>query len=79
MPQRQIDDPDVVARRLAIAQSIASMTSLVSPEPSAPSTLRFTRWRPAPCPEPRIAILLAMIPPTCVPCPYSSFAVPRAS
>ena len=49
--QRQVDDPDVeLLRGCAIAQSIASTTSLTVPTPSASSTFRFTRCAPGATP-----------------------------
>ncbi len=51
----------------SMAQSIALMTSLVSPEPSAPSTRRLTMCAPGAMPAYPPSFLPAMIPATCVP------------
>ena len=50
MPERQVDDANPILARWSMAQSIALMTSLVSPEPSAPSTRRLTMWAPGAMP-----------------------------
>ena len=52
------------ARRLSMAQSIASMTSLVCPEPSAPIAFRLTMCAPG--------ATSRMMPAMCVPWPFSS-------
>ena len=61
--------------RWSIAQSMAAITLLVRPEPSARNTFRLTRFAPGatprnPSPAP------PMIPATCVPCPYWSCPPP---
>ena len=74
MTEREVDHADVVLLPVAIAQSMPAMTSLVSPEPSAPSTRMLISLTPGATPpvyrfvtDP--AGLPDTIPATCVPCP----------
>ena len=69
-------------RRLATTQSMALITLAARPLPCASSTFRLMMF--APGATPRVSSNLftpdaAMIPATCVPCPCSSIARPRAS